>query len=159
MRVTSTWSPLSTTHRRLTCGGDAVESNERIKAGGGSSQGATEAEGHEAPDSIITAHIGRRRQVPEAYSTAILSRHFCIHGLFVIITATGTLPCNYGYIYKGFLSYLPVVRVSFDKAGDDDEQENEHVDGSEDFVDPGRLLHAKRQETLNGMRVKNVDIQ
>lgn len=47
------------------------------------------------------------------------------------------LPCNYGDVYEGFFRYLPVVRVSFDEAGDDDEQEYEHVDGREDFIDPG----------------------
>ena len=38
------------------------------------------------------------------------------------------LPSYYGDIYKGFFTYLPVVCVSFDEAGDDDEQKYEHVD-------------------------------
>lgn len=38
------------------------------------------------------------------------------------------LPCNYCDIYKGFFSYLPVMCVSFDKAGDDDKHEHKHVD-------------------------------
>jgi len=59
-----------------------------------------------------------------------------------------TLPCSDGDVYQGFFRYLPVARVSFDEAGDDDKQEHEHVDRSEDFIDPGRLLHAERQESL-----------
>lgn len=56
------------------------------------------------------------------------------------------LPCDYGDIYEGFFSYVPVVRVSFHKARDDDEQEDEHVDWSEDFIDPCWFLHPKWQE-------------
>lgn len=66
--------------------------------------------------------------------------------LSVVSWQMNTLPPHYGDIYEGFFRYLPVVRVSLDEAGDDDEQENEHVDRSEDFVDPGRFLHPKRQE-------------
>lgn len=47
------------------------------------------------------------------------------------------LPGNDGDIYKRFFGYLPVLPISFHKAGDDDEQEHEHVDGSEDLIDPG----------------------
>lgn len=66
------------------------------------------------------------------------------------------LPCNYGDIYKWFFRYIPVVCVSFDKAGDDDEQEYEHVDWSEDFIDPGWLLHPKRQESCDEQKGSRV---
>lgn len=49
----------------LTCCRNAVKSNKSIEAGGSSSQGPTEAVGHKSSDSIIAAHIGRDRQVPE----------------------------------------------------------------------------------------------
>lgn len=57
------------------------------------------------------------------------------------------LPCSYGNIYEGVFRYLPVLYVSFDKARDDDEQEHEHVDWCEDFIDPGWLLHSKGQKS------------
>lgn len=57
------------------------------------------------------------------------------------------LPCNYGDIYERLFSYLPVVRVSFDKAGEDDKQEYKHIYWSEDFVDPGWLFHTKWQKS------------
>lgn len=65
------------------------------------------------------------------------------------------LPSNYGDIYKGFFSYLPVVCVSFDKAGDDDEQEYKYIDWSEDFIDPGWFLHPKWQEPCTNTKLNN----
>ena len=78
----------------------------------------------------------------------LFREQFCIDGLYKhVMVKLKKIPCNYGDIYKGFFSYVPVECVSFDEAGDDDEQEYEHVDWSEDFVDPGWLLHTKRQES------------
>lgn len=60
------------------------------------------------------------------------------------------VPCDYRDIDERFFGYLPVVCVPFDEARNDDKQEDEHVDWSEDLVDPGWFLHSKRQEPWTG---------
>lgn len=66
-------------------------------------------------------------------------------------------PSHNSYIYKGFFWYLPIERISFDEARDNDKQKHKHVDGGKDFVDPCWLFNPKREKTWkNKVRRKHL---
>lgn len=58
-------------------------------------------------------------------------------------------PAAVGLVYVAHvvvLRQVPVARVSFDKAGDDNEAQNHQVDAREDLVDQRWLVHAEGQK-------------
>lgn len=57
------------------------------------------------------------------------------------------LCCDVGIVDKVVQCEIPVCGVAFYEAWDHNKAQHHQVDSSEDFVDEGRLAHAKGKQT------------